>query len=112
VSPPKVTEGGFQLSLLGLCNPLVKKCYGSQQFMKIEYMGNLIPPAPPHDLVVISVMQRTFYKNGERMMGKLGNMSFIAGTNALNLYSQLSCLFLSLSQATYAPDSSTYTSSI
>ena len=39
--------------------------------MKVEYMGNFIPPAPPHDLVVISVMRRTFYKNGERMMGKL-----------------------------------------
>ena len=73
-------------------------------------MGNLTPPAPPH--VVISVMRRTFYKNGERMIENSGTSIFTAETSAFNVYSQLFCLFSSLSQARYVPVSLKYTSSI
>jgi hypothetical protein len=48
-------------------------------------MGNLISPAPPHDLVVISVMRRTFYKNGERTTGKLGNVYFHCRNECIKL---------------------------
>ena len=94
----KVTEGDFQLSLLGRCKQLVRKCYGCQQLMKVEYTGNFTPPAPPDDLVVISVMRRTFYKNCERMIGNSGTSIFTAETSAFNVYSQPFCLFSSLSR--------------
>ena len=73
-SLPKATEGSFCLSLLGLCRPLVKKCYDCQQMLKLHHLGNLLILSPPNDLVIISAMKQTFYQNGVMQTGKLGNV--------------------------------------
>ena len=82
-SPPKVTEGSFCLSLLGLCNSLVRKCHGCQQMLKLVYMNNLIIPPPPNDLVIVSVMKRPFCQNGTMQAGKLGNVYFHCKTSCV-----------------------------
>lgn len=83
VSPPKVSEGSFRLSLLGLCNPLVKKCYGCGQMLKISYLGKLMAPTAPHDLVIISATRRTFFQNGEKRTGKLSSVYFHCKTECI-----------------------------
>ena len=82
-SPPKATEGSFCMSLLGLCNPLVKKCYGCQQMLKLHHLGNLLIPTPPNDLVIVSAMKRTFHQNGVMQTGKLGNVYFYCKTSCI-----------------------------
>ena len=53
---PVNTSQHFTVNLLQLCPPLVRSCYGCSQSLK---PGGVIAH-PPHDLVIISVMNRSF----------------------------------------------------
>ena len=53
---PTNTPQHFTVNLLQLCPPLVRSCYGCSQSLK---HGGVIAH-PPHDLVIISVMNRSF----------------------------------------------------
>ena len=53
---PINTPQHFTVNMLQLCPPLVRSCYGCSQSLK---PGGVIAH-PPHDLVIISVMNRSF----------------------------------------------------
>ena len=68
--------GGFQITFLQLCSPLVRLCYGCSQTLK---PGGMIatPPPPPNDLVIMTRMNRQYRENttGE-MRSKERNVYF------------------------------------
>ena len=43
-SPLRAQEGTFYLTLLGLCSPLVKKCFGCKQLLKFKSGSKLLIP--------------------------------------------------------------------
>lgn len=74
-SPLRAKEGTFHLALLDLCSPLVKKCFGCEQLLKIKCVDQFVIPSAPHDLVIVSCMHRIYYQNGERR-SRLSNVYF------------------------------------
>lgn len=72
LSPPRMQEGAYQPGLLQCCSPLVKKCYGCGQMLKIR-RGNdsfLQIPPPPNDLVIITATRRQYWQNGVQKRGQ------------------------------------------
>ena len=65
--------GGFRITFLQLCSPLVRLCYGCSQTLK---PGGMIA-TPPNDLVIMTRMNRQYRDNttGE-MRSKEGNLYF------------------------------------
>ena len=67
------SQSSFRIILLQLCSPSVRQCYGSSQALK---PGGIIA-SPPHDLVIMTRMNRQYGENttGE-MRVKEGNVYF------------------------------------
>ena len=67
------SQSSFRIILLQLCSPLVRLCYGCSQALK---PGGIIA-SPPHDLVIMTRMNRQYRENttGE-MRVKEGNVYF------------------------------------
>ena len=67
--------GGFRITFLQLCSPLVRLCYGCSQTLKPGCM--IAIPPPPNDLVIMTRMNRQYRDNttGE-MRSKEGNVYF------------------------------------
>ena len=87
LSPPRMQEGAYQLGLLQFCSPLVKKCYGCGQMLKIR-SGNgssLSIPPPPNDLVIITATRRQYWQNGVQKRDQLTNVYFHCIANCVKL---------------------------
>ena len=65
--------GGFRITFLQLCSPLVRLCYGCSQTLK---PGGMIA-TPSNDLVIMTRMSRQYRDNTTReMRSKEGNVYF------------------------------------
>lgn len=87
LSPPRMPEGAYQLALLQICNPLVKKCYGRGQLLKHVSVNDnrLTIPRAPHDLVIFSATKMQYWQNGVQKRGQLTNVYFHCMANCVRL---------------------------
>ena len=79
LSPPRMKEGAYQIGLLKFCSPLVKKCYGCGQMLKIrgdDDHGHLLIPPPPHDIAIITATRRVYWQKGEQKQSNLTNVYY------------------------------------
>ena len=83
-SPIRVQAGTFHLALLGQCSPLVKKCFGCEQLLKIKCDDQFVIPSAPHDLAIVSCMHRSYDQNGERR-SRLSNVYFHCNVRCIEM---------------------------